>query len=68
MGADNSFYVKSIASYAPIFFGYIIQVLAIVTRLLPGDYDNFFQTFQGFAFFSIEISWIVKLQSQVTFF
>ena len=30
MDADNSFYVKSIATYAPIFFGYIISVLAIV--------------------------------------
>ena len=30
MGADNSFYVKSIATYAPTFFGYIISVLAIV--------------------------------------
>ena len=31
IGADNSFYVKSIATYAPTFFGYIISVLAIVT-------------------------------------
>jgi hypothetical protein len=30
MGADNSFYVKSIVTYAPTFFGYIISVLAIV--------------------------------------
>ena len=30
MGADNSFYVKSIATYAPTFFWYIISVLAIV--------------------------------------
>ena len=29
-GADNSFYVKSIATYALTFFGYIISVLAIV--------------------------------------
>ena len=28
MGADNSFYVKFIATYAPTFFGYIISVLA----------------------------------------
>ena len=30
MGANNSFYVKSIATYAPTFLGYIISVLAIV--------------------------------------
>ena len=30
MGADNSFYVKSIATYAPTFLGYIISVFAIV--------------------------------------
>ena len=30
MGADNSFYVKSMATYAPTYFGYIISVLAIV--------------------------------------
>ena len=30
MGAVNSFYVKSIATYAPTFFGYIISVLALV--------------------------------------
>ena len=29
MGADKLFYVKSIATYAPTFFGYIISVLAI---------------------------------------
>jgi len=42
--------------------------LSIDTRLLPGDYDNFFQTFQGFSFFSIETSWILKLQSWIKFF
>ena len=30
MDADNSFYVKSIATYAPTFFWYIISVLASV--------------------------------------
>ena len=30
MGADNSFYVKSIGIYSPIFFGYIVSVLASV--------------------------------------
>jgi hypothetical protein len=30
MDADNSFYVKFIATYAPTFFGYIISVLAIL--------------------------------------
>ena len=34
MGADNLFYVKSIATYAPTIFGYIISVLAIVGILL----------------------------------
>ena len=34
MGADYSFYVKSIATFALRFFGYIISVLAIVTYLL----------------------------------
>ena len=33
LGANNSFYVKSIATYAPTFFGYIISVLAIVAAL-----------------------------------
>jgi hypothetical protein len=33
MGADNSFYVKSIATYAPTLFGYIISVLAIVREI-----------------------------------
>ena len=33
MGADYSFYVKSIATYAPTFFGYIISVLAILAAL-----------------------------------
>ena len=31
-GADNSFYVKFIATYAPTFCGYIISVLAIVNK------------------------------------
>ena len=30
MDADNQFYVKFIATYAPTFFGYIISVLATV--------------------------------------
>ena len=32
MGADYSFYVKSIATFALTFFGYIILVLAIVAK------------------------------------
>jgi hypothetical protein len=32
MDADNSFYVKFIATYAPTFFGYIISVLAMVAH------------------------------------
>ena len=30
MDADNSFYVKFIATYAPTFLGFIISVLAMV--------------------------------------
>ena len=33
MDVDNSFYVKSIVTYAPTFFGYIISVLAMVQEL-----------------------------------
>jgi hypothetical protein len=33
MGADYSFYVKSIATYAPTFLGYNNSVLAIVGLL-----------------------------------
>jgi hypothetical protein len=33
MDADNSFYVKFIATEALTFFGYIISVLAMVIRL-----------------------------------
>ena len=33
MDADNSFYVKFIATEAPTFFGYIISVLAMVARV-----------------------------------
>ena len=35
MGADNSFYVKTIATHVPTFFGYIISVLAIVISDAP---------------------------------
>ena len=41
MGADYSFYMKSIATYAPTFFGYIISVLAKVLYL----HIRFFQDF-----------------------
>ena len=34
MSADYSFYVKSIATFAPTFFGYIISVLASVNKNL----------------------------------
>ena len=34
MDADYSFYVKFIATYAPIFFGHIISVLAMVNNSL----------------------------------
>ena len=37
MDADNSFYVKFIATEAPTFFGYIILVLAMVRRIDPPD-------------------------------
>ena len=32
MDADNSFYVKIIATYDPTFLGYIISVLAMVVN------------------------------------
>ena len=35
IGADYSFYVKSIATFALTFFGYIISVLASVDTLGP---------------------------------
>ena len=34
MGADNSFYVKSIATLTPTFFEYIISVLVIVIYII----------------------------------
>ena len=34
MGANKLFYVKSIALYAPTFFGYTISVLALKTKKL----------------------------------
>ena len=37
MGADYSFYVKSIATNAPTFFGYIISVLASV-KAIPDEW------------------------------
>ena len=43
MDANNYFYVKSIATYAPTFFGYIISVLAIVfnhSQIQKEDFDN----------------------------
>ena len=36
LGAEYSFYVKSIATYAPTFLGHNSSVLAIVQRLVPG--------------------------------
>ena len=35
MDADNSFYVKFIATEAPTFFGYIISVLVSVGGMVP---------------------------------
>ena len=43
MGADNSFYVKSVATYAPTFFVYIILVLAMVWRERDFNAANFFK-------------------------
>ena len=34
MDADNSFYVKFIATEVPTFFGYIISVLAMVIQVI----------------------------------
>jgi hypothetical protein len=36
MDADNSFYVKFIANYAPTFSGYIVSVLAMVKGQADG--------------------------------
>ena len=41
MGADYSFYVKSIATCAPTFFGYIISVLDSVSSLFQQTLNNF---------------------------
>ena len=41
MDADNSFYVKFIATEAPTFFGYIISALAMV---LPSRLEKVWQT------------------------
>ena len=40
MGADNSFYVKSIANLALTFFGYIISVLVSVVVISAPQYTN----------------------------
>ena len=54
MGANNSFYVKSIATYAPTFFGYIISVLAMVPWIVcSGPYPCIINNFQ-IIFFSWE--------------
>ena len=41
MDADYSFYVKSIATRAPTFFGYIISVLANVVRVVNYQQPQF---------------------------
>ena len=38
MGADYSFYMKSIATYAPAFLKYNNSVLAIVVQVVSGDW------------------------------
>ena len=43
MDADNSFYVKFIATYAPTFFGYIISVLAMVLWQITYIWNTFMQ-------------------------
>ena len=40
MGVDNSFYVKSIATFALVFFGYIILVLASVYYFVESNYSK----------------------------
>ena len=63
MGADNSVYVKAIATYAPTFFGYIISVLAIVTTLFknenewknPSRFQIHFQGLLNSALFDAEV-------------
>ena len=40
MGADSSFYVKFIATYAPKFLGYIISALAMVKKNCFRDFPT----------------------------
>ena len=48
MGADYSFYVKSIATCAPTFFGYIISVLASVSWLFQHNVRIFWPYQENF--------------------
>ena len=52
MGADSSFYVKFIATYAPTFFGYSISVLDMVSCIL-----NFRPHLQKIPFCNFETFW-----------
>ena len=58
MGADYSFYVKSIATCAPTFFGYIISVLASVSYVFAlyvlQHYDNLLPVFVIVILYRIE--------------
>ena len=46
MDADNSFYVKFIATEAPTFFGYIVSVLAMV--IYKGSRMSNWKKYMGF--------------------
>ena len=56
MGADCSFYVKSIATYAPAFFAYNSSVLASVCYLLPKCYESCL----SFSFFDTTLTLIIN--------
>ena len=69
MGADNLFYVKFIATYAPTFFGYIISVLAIVS--IPAQKSHELESNVKFGFFEkgtkFEKIFLVFLKNQLIY-
>ena len=59
MDADNSFYVKFIATEAPTFFGYIISVLAMVTRGPEGS------TNQAYSIYFVSLIWFENFYHKI---
>jgi hypothetical protein len=65
MDADNLFYVKFIANYAPTFFGYIISVLAmVVTKCGLSTKLHLHQTIKAFSHQKIQILILATFQIQ----